>query len=84
MFLIFLFSQQILHYISDLQEDLKDSLILVHVQGLSHAEAAKELGVKESTISWRVHEARKNLKQTFQTSALIDQSTNNDAIRGTA
>ena len=79
-----MYAQQILHYISDLQEELKESLILVHVQGLSHAEAAKELGVKESTISWRVHEARKNLKNTFQTSSLIDQSTNDDAIRGTA
>jgi len=79
-----LYAQQILQYISDLKEDLKDSLILVHVQGLSHSQAAAELGVKESTISWRVHEARKNLKHTFQTSALNDQQGKHDAIGGTA
>jgi len=78
-----LYAQQILHYISELQEDLKEALILVHVQGLSHAKTAKKLGVKESTISWRVHEARKNLKHTFQTSTLNDNIANDDAIRGT-
>jgi DNA-directed RNA polymerase specialized sigma24 family protein len=29
---------------------------------MSHADAANILGVKESTISWQVHEARKTLK----------------------
>ena len=42
-------------------EGVKESLLLVHGEGLSHAEAAQVLQVKESTISWRLHEARKKL-----------------------
>lgn len=77
-----LYAQQILQYISDLQEELKEALILVHVQGLSHAQTAKRLGIKESTVSWRVHEARKNLKHTFKTSTLNGELASGDAIRG--
>ena len=32
---------------------------LAHAEGLSHAEAARVLDVKESTVSWRLHEFRK-------------------------
>jgi RNA polymerase sigma-70 factor (ECF subfamily) len=59
------YAQQILEHINHLQEDLKDTLILVYGSGLSHKDAANTLGVKESTISWRIHEARKLLKQKF-------------------
>jgi RNA polymerase sigma-70 factor (ECF subfamily) len=64
------YAQQILEHISHLQEDLKDTLILVYGTGLSHQQAANRLGVKESTISWRVHQARKLLKKTFTSPSL--------------
>jgi RNA polymerase sigma-70 factor (ECF subfamily) len=41
----------------------KEALLLVCAEGFSHAEAAEILGVKESTISWRIHEIRKRLAQ---------------------
>ena len=43
--------------------DLKETALLVVAEGLSHAEAAEVLGVKEATISWRMHAIRKRLKQ---------------------
>ena len=40
---------------------LCDTVVLVVGEDLSHAEAARALGVAESTISWRMHEARRRL-----------------------
>ncbi len=65
-----LYAHQILEHIDSLQEELKDTIVLVYGTGLSHSDAAGRLGVKESTISWRIHEARKLLKKTFTTSSL--------------
>jgi RNA polymerase sigma-70 factor, ECF subfamily len=45
-----------------LSDTLRTTLILVGVDGLSHAEAGEVLGCPEGTIAWRVHEARKKLK----------------------
>lgn len=45
-----------------LDDALRETVILVAGEGLSHAEAARELGVAESTVSWRMHEARKALR----------------------
>ena len=65
-----IYAQQILEHINHLHEDLKDTLILVYGSGLSHLDTANILGVKESTISWRIHEARKLLKQKFTSPSL--------------
>lgn len=48
--------------IDSLSETLRTTLVLVAVDGLSHAEAAETLGCPEGTIAWRVHEARRKLK----------------------
>ena len=40
---------------------LRDTVVLVVGEDLTHAEAARALGVAESTISWRLHEARRQL-----------------------
>ncbi len=69
------YAQQILEHIQHLQSDFKDALIMVYGTGLSHADAASKLGVKESTISWRIHQARKLLKQTFSSSQLNSSGT---------
>ena len=45
-----------------LSETLRTTLILVGIDGLSHAEAAEILGCPEGTIAWRVHEARRKLR----------------------
>jgi RNA polymerase sigma-70 factor, ECF subfamily len=48
-----------------LSELLRTTLVLVCVDGLSHAEAAAVLGCPEGTVAWRVHEARSKLKEFF-------------------
>jgi RNA polymerase sigma-70 factor, ECF subfamily len=44
-----------------LPADLKDTLILVFYNGLSHAQAAAILSCSEGTVSWRINKARKLL-----------------------
>lgn len=41
---------------------MRETALLVVAEELSHAEAAEILGVKEATVSWRMHEVRKKLK----------------------
>lgn len=48
--------------VAELEPDLKETALLVLAEDLSHAEAAEALGCAESTISWRMHEIRKKLK----------------------
>jgi len=47
--------------IARLKPALRDTVILVAGQQLSHAEAAEILGVAENTVAWRMHEARRIL-----------------------
>jgi RNA polymerase sigma-70 factor (ECF subfamily) len=47
--------------ISKLKPVYREAVVLVAGQQLTHAEAAEILGVAESTISWRMHEARRML-----------------------
>lgn len=60
-----LYASQVLAEVHKLPEAEKESLLMVIGQGMSHKEAAKLSGVKESTISWRIHEARKKLNTIF-------------------
>ncbi len=76
-----LYARQIMEHITALQEELRDTLILVFASGLNHQQAAKQLQVKESTVSWRVHEARKQLKHVFSSSTLTQDF---DHARGSA
>jgi RNA polymerase sigma-70 factor (ECF subfamily) len=46
-----------------LSETLRTTLVLVCVDGQSHADAAKILGCPEGTVAWRVHEARRKLRE---------------------
>ncbi len=54
--------QQLLKKLESWGEGFKSTLLLVLGEGLSHAEAAEVLDVKESTISWRIHEIRKKMR----------------------
>ena len=42
------------------------AVILVLGEGLSHRQAAGVLDCAESTVSWRIHEARRKLKRMFE------------------
>jgi RNA polymerase sigma-70 factor (ECF subfamily) len=45
-----------------LSETLRTTLVLVCVDGQSHADAARILGCPEGTVAWRIHEARRKLR----------------------
>ena len=47
--------------VARLKPEIRDTVVLVAGQQLTHAEAAEILGVAENTIAWRMHEARKIL-----------------------
>lgn len=47
--------------VARLKPAYRDAVVLVAGQQLSHAEAAEILGVAEATVSWRLHEARRQL-----------------------
>ena len=47
--------------IARLKPALRDTVVLVAGQQLSHAEAAEILGIAEATVAWRMHEVRRIL-----------------------
>jgi RNA polymerase sigma-70 factor (ECF subfamily) len=47
--------------ISVLPDDFRDALVAVDVVGLSYCEAARALGVREATITTRLHRARRRV-----------------------
>jgi RNA polymerase sigma factor (sigma-70 family) len=47
--------------IARLKPAYRDTVVLVAGQQLTHAEAAEILGVAEATVSWRMHEVRRQL-----------------------
>ena len=63
--------------IDTLSDTLRTTLVLVCIDGLSHAEAGEVLGCPEGTIAWRVHEARKKLR-----SILSERGFDDDDIEG--
>jgi RNA polymerase sigma-70 factor (ECF subfamily) len=49
-----------------LPEKLKDAVILVFGEGLSHREAAEALRCAETTVSWRIFQAKKKLRKLLE------------------
>ncbi len=49
--------------IDSLSDTLRTTLILVCIEGVRHDEAAQILGCPEGTVAWRVHEARRKLRE---------------------
>ncbi|GJE57541.1 MULTISPECIES: RNA polymerase sigma factor [Methylobacterium] len=48
-----------------LDPGLREAVVLVAGEGLTHAEAGAALGIAETTVSWRLFEARRRLKAVF-------------------
>lgn len=48
--------------VRELPEKQRDAVLLVYGEELSHAEAAEIMGVKETTVSWHISNARKALR----------------------
>jgi RNA polymerase sigma-70 factor (ECF subfamily) len=49
-----------------LSADLRATVVLVALQGLSHEEAAVVLNVAPGTVGWRIHEARRFLRAAVE------------------
>ena len=54
--------QQVLQKVEQMGDGFWETVVLVVGEELTHSEAAVVLGVKESTVSWRMFEMRKRLK----------------------
>jgi len=54
---------------------LRSTVVLVTLQGLSYGEAAVVLGVTEGTIGWRVHEARRVLRELLDVAPPVRAKT---------
>jgi RNA polymerase sigma-70 factor (ECF subfamily) len=54
-------SQELYTVISELPDDFRDALIAIDIVGLSYREAGKALGVREATITTRLHRARQRV-----------------------
>jgi RNA polymerase sigma-70 factor (ECF subfamily) len=48
--------------VQQLPDKQRDAVLLVYAQDLSHSEVAEIMECKESTVSWYIHEAKKQLK----------------------
>jgi RNA polymerase sigma-70 factor, ECF subfamily len=53
--------------IADLEPSLRETAVLVLAEELTHKETADALGCAEKTVSWRMHEIRKQLKLRVET-----------------
>ncbi|MFN3826969.1 MAG: RNA polymerase sigma factor [Micavibrio sp.] len=56
------YAGEIFRFIQKLPEEQKEVLILVFCEEMTHREVADILNCPEGTVSWRIHEARKNLQ----------------------
>jgi len=56
---------RLLRALDALPVDMRTTVILVSLQGLSHGEAAVVQKMSEGTIAWRMHEARRRLHEAM-------------------
>ena len=70
--------QELWIMVRKLAPKLRDAVMLIYGEGLSHGEAALALECAEGTVSWRINEAKKQLKVLM---APENQTTERAAIR---
>ena len=56
---------RLLRALDSLPVDMRTTVILVSLQGLSHGEVAIVQNVSDGTIAWRMHEARRRLHEAM-------------------
>lgn len=56
---------RLLRALDGLPVDMRTTVILVSLQGLSHGEVAVVQNVSEGTIAWRMHEARRRMHEAM-------------------
>lgn len=70
--------------VDQLSESLRTTLVLACVESLPYKEIAQVLGCSEGTVAWRVHEARRRLRDALPGEALApdDPAVNPGGERG--
>jgi RNA polymerase sigma-70 factor (ECF subfamily) len=56
-------SEHALHLMQSLPQEQREAVALVFLEECTHAEAARLLGCAESTVSWRIHLAKRRLRK---------------------
>jgi len=54
---------QVHEALAALAEEMRHAVVLVYYEGMNHAQAARVLGCAETTVSWRIFRARRQLKE---------------------
>jgi RNA polymerase sigma-70 factor (ECF subfamily) len=65
-----------------LSEALRTTLILACIDQMPYAEIAQVLGCSEGTVAWRVHEARRRLRDTLGDRAIDMFETGGEEQKG--
>lgn len=60
-----LITQGILKVVDELPDKLKEAMFLVYAEGMNHKEAARVIGCAETTVSWRIFQARRKLRKVL-------------------
>ncbi len=58
-------AKNIVRVIDTLPNELKEAMLLVYGQGMSHKEAAQVAGCAETTVSWRIFKAKRKLRKVL-------------------
>jgi RNA polymerase sigma-70 factor, ECF subfamily len=66
-------SQRVSQALLRLPAKQRAAIVLTVYDGMNHAEAARVLGCSETTISWRIFAARKQLKRWLKSEAQADE-----------
>ena len=65
-------ASQLYIVLNKLPEKLKDTLLLVMAEGLTHKEAAFALDCAETTVSWRIFQAKRKLQKLLKDEMRLD------------
>lgn len=65
-------SKDILEALGCLTKEEREAIVLTVYEELKHGEAAKILGCAETTVSWRIFNAKRKLKKYFKQQKLLD------------
>jgi RNA polymerase sigma-70 factor (ECF subfamily) len=60
---------------------MRATVVLVALQGLSHDDAGQILGCPPGTVAWRMHEARKLLKDAVDPPSALNPLPRREAMK---
>lgn len=58
-------ANNILNVVETLPDKQKEAVLLVYAEGMNHREAAAVIGCAETTVSWRIFQAKRTLRKVL-------------------